>query len=36
VYPYDGKNFYRIKVGDVMQFVVDMKTVDDILDAFTS
>jgi hypothetical protein len=36
VYPYDGKNFYRIKVGDVMQFVVDMKTVDDILEAFAS
>jgi hypothetical protein len=36
VYPYDGNNFYRIKVGDVMQFVVDMRTIDDIIEDFTS
>lgn len=36
VYPYDNKNFYRIKVDDVMQFVVDIRTVDSIVDSFVS
>lgn len=36
VYSYDGKNFYRIEVYGVMQFVVDIRTIDNILDSFTS
>lgn len=36
VYPYDGKNFYRIEVYGVMQFVVDIRTIDNIVDSFTS
>ena len=29
--PYDGSNFYRVKVNDVCLFVVDMTTVDSCL-----
>lgn len=35
-YPYDGKNFYRIKVNGVMQFVTDMRNVDHIMDSFVA
>lgn len=34
IYPYDGNNFYRIEVDGVMEFVVDIRTVDSILEAF--
>ena len=33
-YPYDGKNFYRIEVDGVMQFVVNKKDIDSILESF--
>lgn len=36
IYPYDGNNFYRIEVDGVMQFVVDIRTVDSILEDFTT
>lgn len=34
IYPYDGNNFYRIEVNGVMEFVVDIRTIDGILEAF--
>lgn len=36
IYPYDGKNFYRIEVDGVMEFVTSMSTVDSILNALVS
>ncbi len=35
-YPYDGKNFYRVKVDDVMQFVTDMNEVDSALNTLAA
>lgn len=34
IYPYDGSNFYRVRVDGIMQFVVDIRTVDEILNEF--
>lgn len=36
IYPYDGNNFYRVKVGKTMQFVVDMRTIDNIIKDFVN
>ncbi len=34
IYPYDGNNFYRVKVENTMQFLVDMRTIDNIIKDF--
>lgn len=34
IYPYDGDNFYRVKVEKTMQFLVDMRTIDNIIKDF--
>ena len=36
IYPYDGKNFYRVEVDGTMEFVTSMTTVDSILNALIS
>lgn len=36
IYPYDGSNFYRVKVDGIMQFVTDMRNADNILENFAA